>query len=230
MSGYKDCVLLSEKQILVDILKTQYKLIQNAIHDYHNERWMDAPIDLGHVHLMQREIIRDHETIVQKCAQIQREYKQKRDRNIKEVNKMRAELKKRQERYLDLIENKCFRFLNEKLSAIHEEIERKKQAIALHEKKRENYLNHAKESLKNEKNMRKGVELVNETYHKYLRQLTKAKVEYAVIDEQLQSDEFYALQEKLNDLRNKNDRYWYWYKKEKEIKSRDSSRLKLILE
>lgn len=178
---------------------------------------MDAPIDLGHVHLMQREIMRDHEQIVEKCAQIQKEYEHTLELNIREVNKMRAELKKRQEVYLELIENKCFRFLKSKLSAIHEEIERKKQAIALHEKKRENYLNHAKESLKNEQNMRKGVALVNETYHKYLRQLTKSKVEYAVIDERLQSDEFYALQEKLNDLRNKNDRYWYWYKKEKEI-------------
>eukprot|EP01084_Bolivina_argentea_P129982 229512_1 len=38
--GYKDCVLLSEKQVLVDILKTQYKLIQNAIDDYGRIRWM----------------------------------------------------------------------------------------------------------------------------------------------------------------------------------------------
>ena len=52
------------------------------------------------------------------------------------------------------------------------------------------------------------MKLVKETHHKYLRQLTKAKS---------QSDDFYTLQEKLNQLRNKNDRYWYWYKKEKEI-------------
>merc|ERR1712154_261850 len=118
---------------------------------------------------------------------------------------------------LDLIENKCFRFLMEKLSAIHEEIERKKQAIALHEKKRENYLNHAKESLKNEQNMRKGVKLVQDTHHKYMRQLTKAKVEYAEIENILHHQQFFELQEKLNKIKNKNDRYWYWYKKEKEI-------------
>ena len=159
---------------------------------------MDAPIDHGHVRLMQREIVRDHEEIIKKCALIEKDYKKKLYQDIMAVNKMMYELRKRKERYLELIENKCFRFLKEKLSAIHEEIERKKQAIALHEKKRENYLNHAKESLKNEQNMRKGVKLVNETYHKYLRQLTKAKLEYAMVDERLQSDQFYALQEKLN--------------------------------
>merc|ERR1712032_345069 len=135
---------------------------------------MDAPIDHGHVRLMQREIIRDHEEIIKKCELIENDYKKKLFSNINQVNKMMFELEKRKNIYLDLIENKCFRFLKEKLSAIHEEIERKKQAIALHEKKRENYLNHAKESLKNEQNMRKGVKLVNETYHKYLRQLTKS--------------------------------------------------------
>ena len=153
--GYKDCVLLSEKQILVDILKTQYRIIQNAIDDYGKIRWMDAPIDHGHVRLMQREIIRDHEEIIKKCELIEKDYKKKLYQDINAVNKMRFELKKRKEKYLELIESKCFRFLKEKLSAIHEEIERKKQAIALHEKKRENYLNHAKESLKNEQNMRK---------------------------------------------------------------------------
>ena len=45
LEGSKDCVVLAEKQILVDVLKTQYKLMQNAIDDYSKTRWMDAPID-----------------------------------------------------------------------------------------------------------------------------------------------------------------------------------------
>ena len=58
------------------------------------------------------------------------------------------------------------------------------------------------------------------TYNKYLRQMTQSKTEYAVVEEELQRDDFFALHEKLNALRNTNDRLWYWFKKEKEVYSK----------
>lgn len=50
--------------------------------------------------------------------------------------------------------------------------------------------------------------------------MTRAKTEYAEVEEDLQQKQFFALQEKLNALRNTNDRLWYWFKKEKAVYSK----------